>query len=284
MATFETKDGTTIYYKDWGTAEKGTFVFSHGWPLSSDAWEDQMFYLASNGYRVIAHDRRGHGRSSQPWTGNNMDTYADDLSQLFEKLSLTDVVLVGHSTGGGEVTRYMTRHGTSRVKGAVLISAVVPGMVKSANNPDGLPMSVFDGIREGMTKDRSQLLKDFTAAFYGANRPGSTVSQGLRDTFWLIGMQGGFKNLYDCIAAFSETDFTDEVQKLDVPLLIIHGDDDQIVPIDISAKRLSTLMPSATLKVYQGADHGLPSTHKDRINEDLSSFAASLTQPLKKSA
>ncbi|MEG2033443.1 MAG: alpha/beta hydrolase, partial [Janthinobacterium sp.] len=241
--TLRTADGTLIYYKDWGSGPP--VVFSHGWPLSSDAWEDQMFYLASRGYRVIAHDRRGHGRSSQPFEGNDMDTYADDLAALIEALDLTGATLVGHSTGGGEVARYIGRHGTQRLAGAVLVGAVPPQMVKSETNPGGLPMSVFDGIRAGVLADRSQFFKDLTVPFFGANRPGNKVSQGMRDTFWLQGMQCGIKNAYDCIKQFSETDFTADLKKISVPTLVVHGGDDQIVPIDASGKAAAKLIKNA---------------------------------------
>lgn len=267
------EDGTRIHFKDWGSGP--AVVFSHGWPLQGDAWEDQMIFLASQGYRVIAHDRRGHGLSSQPWNGNDMDTYADDLATLLNALDIKDATLVGHSTGGGEVTRYIGRHGSARVKKAVLVGAVPPQMVKSPNNPDGLPMSVFDGIREGVLKDRSQFFKDLTIPFYGYNRPGAKESQGVRDTFWLQGMQCGIKNAYDCIKQFSETDFTDDLKKIDVPVLIVHGDDDQIVPIGASAHAAAKLVKNATLKVYPGAPHGLPTTHKDQLNADLLAFLKS---------
>ena len=270
MPTITTKDGTQIYYKDWGKGQP--VVFSHGWPLSADAWEDQMVFLGANGYRCIAHDRRGHGRSSQPWNGNEMDTYADDLAALAEALDLKEAIHVGHSTGGGEVARYIGRHGSTRVAKAVLIGAVPPLMLKTAANPGGLPMDVFDGIRAGVLADRSQFFKDLTTPFYGANRPGSKVSQGLRDSFWLQGMQCGFKGALDCIKAFSETDFTGDLKKIDVPTLIMHGDDDQIVPIDASARLSAKLVKGATLKIYPGAPHGLCSTHKDLINADLLAF------------
>jgi non-heme chloroperoxidase len=263
MPIITTKDGTQIYYKDWGAGQP--VVFSHGWPLSADAWEDQMVFLASHGYRTIAHDRRGHGRSSQPWNGNDMDTYADDLAALTEALELKDAVHVGHSAGGGEVTRYIGRHGTSRVAKAVLIGAVPPLMLKTEANPGGLPMEVFDGIRAGVLADRSQFFKDLTVTFYGANRPGSKVSQGLRDSFWLQGMQSGFKAVLDCIKAFSETDFTEDLKKIDVPTLILHGDDDQIVPINDTALLSAALVKGSTLKVYPGAPHGLCSTHKNQV-------------------
>jgi non-heme chloroperoxidase len=265
-----TKDGTELYYKDWGNGQP--VVFSHGWPLSADAWEDQMVFLAARGYRCIAHDRRGHGRSSQPWNGNDMDTYADDLAAVVETLDLRDAIHVGHSTGGGEVARYIGRHGTSRVAKAVLIGAVTPLMLKTAANPGGLPMETFDGIRAKVLADRSQFFKDLSGPFYGANRPDAEVSQGLRDTFWLLGMQAGFRGVIDCIKAFSETDFTADLEQMDVPTLIIHGDDDQIVPIGASALLSSQLVKGSTLHVYPGAPHGLCSTHKDKVNADLLAF------------
>jgi len=270
MPTITVKDGTRIYYKDWGTGQP--VVFSHGWPLSAEAWEDQMMFLADRGYRCIAHDRRGHGRSSQPWSGNDMNTYADDLAELADALDLKDAVHIGHSTGGGEVARYIGRHGTKRVSKAVLIGAVPPLMLKTAANPGGLPMEAFDQIRAGVLSDRSQFFKDLSSPFYGANRPGSKVSQGLRDSFWLQGMQCGFKAAYDCIKAFSETDFTEDLKKIDVPTLILHGDDDQIVPIADSALLSSKLVMGATLKIIQGAPHGMCSTHKDQINAELLTF------------
>ena len=268
--TITTRDGTEIYYKDWGSGQP--VVFSHGWPLSADAWDDQMIFLASHGFRCIAHDRRGHGRSSQPWKGNEMDTYADDLAELVEHLDLRDAIHVGHSTGGGEVARYIGRHGTQRVAKAVLIGAVTPLMLKTDANPGGLPLEVFDQIRAAVLADRSQLFKDFSAPFYGANRPNSKVSQGLRDSFWMQAMTAGVNAVYDCIQAFSETDFTEDLKKFDVPTLIMHGDDDQIVPIGASAMQSSKIVRDATLKVYPGFPHGMCSTEKDRINADLLAF------------
>ena len=266
----ENSGAIDLYYKDWGSGRP--VVFSHGWPLSADAWEDQMLFLASKGYRCIAHDRRGHGRSSQPWNGNDMDTYADDLAKLVEALDLKDAVHVGHSTGGGEVARYIGRHGAKRVAKAVLISAVPPLMLKTAANPGGLPIEVFDGIRDGIRADRSQFFKDLSAPFYGANRPGAKVSQGLRDSFWLQGMLAGFNAVYDCVKAFSETDQTEDLKKFDAPTLIIHGDDDQIVPIGASAMLSSKIVKNSTLKIYPGAPHGLTVTHKDQVNADLLEF------------
>jgi non-heme chloroperoxidase len=276
MPTIKTSDGTEIYYKNWGTGQP--VVFSHGWPLTADAWEDQMLFLAARGYRCVAHDRRGHGRSSQPWDGNEMDTYADDLSALVAALDLKDAIHIGHSTGGGEVARYIGRHGTARVAKAVLIGAVPPLMLKTAANPGGLPMEAFDQIRAGVLADRSQFFKDLTAPFYGANRPNANVSQGVKDSFWLQGMMGGFKGIIDCIKAFSETDFTEDLKKFDVPTLILHGDDDQIVPIGASAMLSSKLVKGATLKVYPGYPHGMCTTHKDVINNDLLAFIRSARQ------
>jgi non-heme chloroperoxidase len=270
MGTITTSDGTHIFYKDWGSGQP--VLFSHGWPLNADAWDDQLMLVAANGYRGIAHDRRAHGRSSQPWTGHDLDTYADDLAQLIEQLDLREVVLVGHSTGGGEVTRYVGRHGTDRVAKVVLLGAIPPLMLKTPANPNGTPIEAFDAIRAGVSGDRSQFYQDLSEPFYGANRPGAAVSQGIRDSFWLWSMQVGLKGAYDCIKAFSETDLTDDLQRIDVPTLIIHGDDDQIVPIDASARRSVELVADATLKVYPGAPHGLFATHKDQFNADLLAF------------
>ena len=270
MNTITTQDGTQIYYKDWGSGQP--IVFSHGWPLSADAFEDQMFFLAAHGYRCIAHDRRGHGRSSQPWNGNDLDTYADDLAALTEKLDLKNAIHVGHSTGGGEVARYIGRHGTSRVAKAVLIGAITPLMLKTAANPSGTPIEAFDGIRAAVVADRSQFFKDLTLAFYGYNRPGAKISEGVRESFWLQGMMAGFPAAYFCIKAFSETDLTEDLKKVDVPTLILHGDDDQIVPISDSALLAARLVKQVTLKIYPGAPHGLCTTLKDQVNADLLSF------------
>ena len=271
MPRITTKDGAKIFYKDWGSGQP--VVFSHGWPLNADAWDDQLFFFASNGYRAIAHDRRGHGRSTQTFAGNEMNTYADDLAALVEELDLTDAIHVGHSTGGGEVARYIGRHGTERVGKAVLVGAVPPLMLKTANNPEGLPIEAFDQIRAGVKGDRSQFYKDLSAPFYGANRPAAAVSQGVRDAFWLMGMQAGFPAAYECIKAFSETDFREDLRKFDVPTLVIHGDDDQIVPITVGGLRSAKMIAGATLKIYKGAPHGLMTTHKEQFNTDLLEFA-----------
>lgn len=274
MATITTKDGTKLYYNDWGTGRP--VVFSHGWPLCADAFEDQMFFLASKGYRVIAHDRRGHGRSDQPWQGNDLDTYADDLAELTAHLDLRDAVHVGHSTGGGEVARYIGRHGTGRVAGAVLIGAIPPLMLKTTKNPLGLPLEVFDGIRDGVVKDRSQFFYDLTLPFYGYNRPGAKVSEGVRQAFWRQGMLAGFPAAYFCVKAFSETDLTEDLGKIDVPTLFLHGDDDQIVPIDAAARAAVKLVKGAVLKEYPGGAHGMCTTEKDTVNADLLAFLSAL--------
>jgi non-heme chloroperoxidase len=271
MSSITTKDGAKIFYKDWGSGQP--VVFSHGWPLNADAWDDQMYFLASSGYRAIAHDRRGHGRSTQTLTGNDMNTYADDLAALVTKLDLEDVIHIGHSTGGGEVARYIGRHGTERVAKAVLVGAVPPGMVKTAQNPDGVPIEEFDKLRASVKADRWQFWKDLSFPFFGANRAGSSVSQGVRDAIWLMSMQAGYPAAYDCIKAFSETDFTEDLKKFDVPTLVIHGDDDQIVPINVGGLRSSKMIKGATLKIYKGAPHGLFATHKEQFNTDLLEFA-----------
>ncbi len=273
MSAIVTKDGTSIFYKDWGKGPP--IVFSHGWPLDADAWDEQLMFFASKGYRAIAHDRRGHGRSSQPWDGNDMDTYADDLAAVFDKLDLKGAILVGHSTGGGEATRYVGRHGTKRVAKVALVGAVPPLMLKTAGNPGGLPISVFDEIRSGVANNRSQFYEDLSAPFYGANRAGSKVPQGLRDQFWLQSMLASTKAAFDCIKAFSETDFTGDLKRFDVPTLILHGEDDQIVPIGASARMSSEIVKNATLKVYPGAPHGLTATHRDQFNLDLLEFIKS---------
>jgi non-heme chloroperoxidase len=270
MSDFVTSDGTRLFYKDWGSGRP--VVFSHGWPLASDAWDAQLMFLAQKGYRVIAHDRRGHGRSEQPWNGNDMDTYADDLAELVAALDLKDAVHVGHSTGGGEVARYIGRHGTSRVSKAVLLGAVPPIMLKTPANPEGTPLEVFDGIRAGVATDRSQFFKDLTMAFYGYNRPGATVSEGVREAFWRLGMQMSIKGAYDCIKQFSETDFTEDLKKMTIPTLVAHGDDDQIVPIAAAALKTVKLLPNAQLKIYPGGPHGFAQIHADIFNADLLAF------------
>ncbi|UCM86463.1 alpha/beta fold hydrolase [Streptomyces marincola] len=276
MGFVTTRDGAVIFYKDWG-GDGPPVVFSHGWPLNADVWDDQMDVVAENGFRGIAHDRRGHGRSAQTWYGNDMDTYADDLAQVMEALDLRDVTLVGHSTGGGEVARYIGRHGTSRVAKAVLLASVPPLMLKTPANPDGTPIDVFDSIREGVRAERSQFWRDLSETFFGANRPGNKVTQGNKDAFWLMGMQLGIKGALDCVRAFSETDFTEDLKKFDIPALVIHGDDDQIVPIDAAGRRSAEIIPDATLKVYQGAPHGLASVpgFKEQFNADLLAFLRS---------
>jgi non-heme chloroperoxidase len=270
MPTFTVKDGARIFYKDWGSGQP--VVFSHGWPLTADAWDAQMVALGREGFRVVAHDRRSHGRSEQTWGGNDMDTYADDLAAVIDALDLRDAVLVGHSTGGGEVAHYIGRHGTARVAKVVLVGAVPPLMLKTEQNPGGLPVEVFDGIREGTYANRSQFFRDLTLPFYGFNRPGAEVSEGVREAFWLQGMTGGIKGQLDCIAEFSEVDYTEDLRKIDVPTLIVHGDDDQIVPIGASALMSAKIVPGALLKVYEGAGHGLPTTHQEAFNADLLAF------------
>ncbi len=272
MPVIKTNDGTQLYYKDWGKGQP--IVFSHGWPLSADAWEDQMIFLAARGYRCIAHDRRGHGRSDQPWDGNDMDTYADDLAALVSTLDLRNAIHIGHSTGGGEVTRYIGRHGTERVAKAILISAVPPLMLKTDANPAGLPIEAFDQLRSAVLTDRAQFFKDLSLPFYGFNRPGAKISEGLRESFWLQGMMAGHKAAFDCIKAFSETDLTEDLKRFNMPTLILHGDDDQIVPIVASALLSSKIVKGSTLKIYPGAPHGMPSTLKERVNEELLAFIA----------
>jgi non-heme chloroperoxidase len=273
MPTFTTKDGTSIYYKDWGTGQPITF--SHGWPLTADAWDAQMLFLGQQGYRVIAHDRRGNGRSSQPWDGNDMDHYADDLAELMNFLNLKNTVMVGHSTGGGEVARYLGRHGASRVSKAVLIGAVPPLMLKTDKNPEGLPMSIFDGLRASLVADRSNFYQDLTLPFYGYNRTGAKISKGVQDNFWLAGMLGSHKSQYDTIKAFSETDFTEDLKKIDIPTLVLHGEDDQIVPIVAAGLKSAKILKNGTLKVYPGFPHGMCQIHADRINADLLAFLKS---------
>jgi non-heme chloroperoxidase len=273
MSFLTTKDGTDIYFKDWGTGKPITF--SHGWPLSADAWDAQMLFLGQHGYRVIAHDRRGHGRSSQPWHGNNMDTYADDLAELIEHLDLNNLTMVGHSTGGGEVARYIGRHGTSRVAKAVLIGAVPPVMLKSEANPGGLPISVFDGIRDGVVGNRSQFFQDLTLPFYGYNKPGVTPNKGIQDSFWMQGMQMSVIGAYECVKAFSETDFTEDLKKMTIPTLVLHGDADQIVPFEDAGALSAKILPDATLRIYSGAPHGMCTTLADKVNGDLLTFLQS---------
>ncbi len=270
MSTITVKDGTTIYYKDWGSGQP--IVFSHGWPLTADDWDGQMLFFGQQGHRVIAHDRRGHGRSSQTWDGNEMDTYADDLAALFEALDLNNAIMVGHSTGGGEVARYLGRYGSKRVAKAVLISAVPPLMLKTEKNPGGLPISVFDDLRSALAANRAQFYKDITLPFYGYNRPGAKISDGIREHWWLQGMLGGVKAHYDCIKAFSETDFTEDLKKIDIPVLVMHGDDDQIVPIGAAGLMSAKILKNATLKVYPGFPHGMPTTNAEQINADLHAF------------
>ena len=270
MPTITTKDGTEIFYKDWGSGQP--IVFSHGWPLSADDWDTQMLFFGQHGFRVIAHDRRGHGRSTQTWDGNEMDTYADDLAALFEKLDLKNAIMVGHSTGGGEVARYLGRHGTARVARAALLGAVPPLMLKTEKNPGGLPISAFDELRTALANNRPQFYKDLTLPFYGYNRPGAKISEGIREHWWFQAMMGGMKAHYDCIKAFSETDFTEDLKKIDIPVLVMHGDDDQIVPIGAAGLKSSKILKHATLKVYPGFPHGMATTHPDQINADLLSF------------
>jgi non-heme chloroperoxidase len=270
MATITTKDGTTIFYKDWGKGQP--IVFSHGWPLTADDWDGQMLYFGNLGYRVIAHDRRGHGRSDQTWGGNDMDTYADDLAQLFEKLDLKDAILVGHSTGGGEVARYLGRHGSKRVAKAALISAITPFMLKTEKNPLGTPVEVFDGLRAALAANRPQFYKDITLPFYGYNRPGAKISEGIREHWWLQGMVGSIKGHYDCIRVFSETDTTEDLKKIDIPVLVLHSEDDQIVPIAAAGPAAAKLLKHATLKVYKDFPHGMPTTHAEVINAELLAF------------
>ena len=277
MPTITTKDGTQIFYKDWGKGQP--IVFSHGWPLSADDWDGQMLFFGQRGYRVIAHDRRGHGRSTQTWDGNDMNTYADDLAALFEKLDLKDAIMVGHSTGGGEVARYLGRHGAKRVSKAVLISSVPPLMLQTENNPAGLPISVFDGLRAALAANRAQFYQDITLPFYGYNRPGAKISEGIREHWWLQGMLGGVKAHYDCIKAFSETDFTEDLKKIDIPVLVMHGDDDQIVPIVAAGLLSAKILKNATLKVYPGFPHGMPATNADQINADLLTFFKGAATP-----